>query len=72
MSEREDDLKHEKAMIATGLTDDQVTAIFNLIEYKNQGVIDYLRDIELQDVETKMLRLLKGHGHVGDRVLVPI
>lgn len=72
MTEEDSDLKHDKAMIAAGLTEDQVEAIFNLIAYKNQGVIDYLKDIELQDLEMNMKRLITGHGHVGDRVLVPI
>ena len=60
-----------KAMEKAGLTEDQIEAIFNLIEYKSQGVIDYLKDIEMHDMETRLEKMIGTHRHIGTDVVKP-
>ena len=72
MTELEREVKCLKAMEKSRLTEDQIDAITNFIQCKIDGLAGYIKDIEMQDMETKIVRLIKGHGHVGDRVLVPL
>lgn len=61
-----------KALEKAGFTEDQIEALIRYVEFKNKGVIGYIKDIELHDMKVEIDKTLRIHRHIDGVVHIPL
>jgi len=55
-----------KKLEETGFTEKQIDVLESFIEFHGEAVIDYLKDIEIDSLRTKLEQDIRTHRHLED------